>query len=337
MPREMSESGVRKAAMFMVTVGAEAAASITKHLSRAEVEAVTMEIARTKDVPQQKRQEVINEFRDMYMAQSFYLEGGLEYAQEMLVKGMGHERAREILGRVRSGMEENMLEAIEQIEPEQLLSFIQSEHPQTMALILARLDTQQGAAVLTHLPQEVQPDVIKRMATMEQISQETFAEMDSILREQIKVLGRASSSRLGGVESVAEVLNKVDRGTEKNILGNLDRDDPELAAKIKNLMFVFEDIVHLMDRDIQQVLKEVDSKDLALALKVASEDVKTKVYNNMSQRASEMLRDEIEYLGPVRLKTVEESQQRIVEAIRRLEEQGKIVVTRGGEEEEIIV
>jgi flagellar motor switch protein FliG len=323
--------------MLLVTLGAEAAAAVTKYLDANEVEAVTMEIARTKDIPKAKREELLAEFRDMVMAQSFYLEGGIDYAQEMLIKAVGRERAKEILGRIKTTLEESTLQAIEQVDPEQLLSFIQSEHPQTMALILARLEPNQAAAVLTQLPQEIQPDVIARVACMDQISQETFYEMDNILREQIKMIGKSSSNRMGGIDSVATVLNLVDRGTEKNILGILDREDPELAAKIKNLMFVFEDIVHLIDRDIQQVLKEVDSKDLGLALKVASEDVKAKIFNNMSQRAADMLRDEIEYLGPVRLKNVEESQQRIVEAIRRLEEQGKIVVTRGGEEEEIIV
>jgi flagellar motor switch protein FliG len=336
-PASRALTGLEKAAVLLVSIGPEAAAAVTRHLKKDELESVTMEIAQIKDVPQAQRDHVLREFHELAGAQSYVLTGGVDYAQEMLIKGMGAERAKEIIQRVRTGQDRGGFEALSRVDADHLISFIQNEHPQTMALILARLSPRQAANVLQKLPPEIQPEVVGRIAMTDQIAQETFQEIESILQQHMSGLVRGPSSRLGGIEAVAEVLNQVERSTEKNIMGMLERDNPDLASQIKNLMFVFDDIHNLMDRDIQRVLKEVDSKDLALALKVASEEVKQKIFGNISQRASEMLGDEIEYLGPVRLKTVEEAQQRIVETIRRLEEAGEIVVSRGGHEEEIIV
>jgi flagellar motor switch protein FliG len=336
-PAAKELTGIQKAAVLLVALGPEAAASVTKHLSREDLEAVTMEIARTRDIPASVRDQVLQEFQQMAMAHAYYLEAGLEYAQEMLMKALGPERAKDILSKVRGTLESDTFDVLSRVDADQVLAFLQNEHPQTIALVLARLQPRQAAAVLSHLPADVQPDVVARMAQMDQISQETFGEIDAIVQEHLSGVVRRPTSRLGGVEAVAEILNQADRSTEKNIMGMLDRENPDLASQIKNYMFVFEDIVHLMDRDIQRVLKEVESKDLALALKVASEDVKNKIFSNISQRAAEMLREEIEYLGPVRLKSVEEAQQKIVDAIRRLEDAGEITVSRGGEEEEIIV
>jgi flagellar motor switch protein FliG len=329
--------GPQKAALMIVTMGNEAAASLLRSMGTDDVEALTAQVARLGDVSSEIRDAVLEEFDEMMVANAYLTEGGLEVAREMLVKALGTERALEVLDRIQSAAQNvGAFQRLNEVDEKQLVNFIQGEHPQTISLILVQLKPQQAASVLVALPAEVQPDVISRMATMGQISPEMLGEIESVLEQHISVMSRSTRSQVGGVQAVAEILNLVDRASEKNILGVMERDNPDLATQIKNLMFVFEDVLHLGDREIQRVLKDVDSRDLAVALKLSSEEVKSKVFSNLSQRAAEMLKDELEFLGPVRLKNVEDAQRRIVEAVRKLDEAGEIHISRGGKGEELI-
>lgn len=330
-------TGPQKAALLMVTMGNEAAASVLRSLTSEDVETLTTQVAKLGDVSSDVRDSVLEEFDEMLMANAYLTEGGLEVARDLLVKALGTERALEILERIQSAAQSlSAFQRLNEVDEKQLVNFIQGEHPQTISLILVQLKAQQAASVLVGLPAEVQPDVISRMANMGQISPEMLSEIESVLEQNISVMSRSNRGQVGGVQSVAEILNLVDRASEKNILGVMERDNPDLAMQIKNLMFVFEDVLHLGDREIQRVLKDVDSRDLAVALKLASEDVKNKIFTNLSQRAAEMLKDELEFLGPVRLKNVEDAQRRIVDAIRKLDEAGEIHISRGGKGEELI-
>lgn len=330
-------SGPQKAALMLVTMGPEAAAAVFRSLDPDDVDFLTREVAGLGDVPSEVRDQILEEFDEMMLAHSYLTEGGMQVAREILTKAMGADRAAEILERVRNADETGVFHKLNQVDQKQLVSFLQNEHPQTVALIMVKLKPQAAAVALASLPPEVQPDVVKRMATMEQISPSMLAEIQSVLQKHLKTMTRASSNVVGGVHTAAEILNLVDRATEKNILGVMDRENPELAVAIKNLMFVFEDILLLGDREIQRILKDVDSRDLAVSLKLASDEVKEKIFNNLSQRASDMLKDELEFLGPVRVKSVEEAQRKIVDVVRRLDESGEIQVNRGGAGEELVV
>jgi len=330
-------SGPKKAAIVMVALGTEASAAIFKNLDDAEVEAITTEISTLQGVTPEMRESILQEFHQMAMAQQFISQGGLSYAQEVLEEALGPRKAREILERVQNAIRTTGFNLLEGVDPSQLVSYIQKEHPQTIALLLAHIDAQHAAPILSALPQEVQVDVATRIATMESISPEVLNQVENVLSQTIKTLFGGDVSEIGGVKSVAEILNFADRGSEKNILGNLERENPELATEIKNLMFVFEDILLLDDRSMQRLMKEVDTKELGLALKSAPEEVQEKFFKNMSSRAAEMIHDDMEFMGPVRLKDVEESQQSIVDIIRRLEDDGELVISGRGGDDEIIV
>jgi flagellar motor switch protein FliG len=271
------------------------------------------------------------------MAQQYVSQGGIDYAKEILESALGPRKAAEILDKVRETVRTTGFNLLENVEPGQVVNFIQKEHPQTIALLLAHMESPNSAAIISALPQEMQVDVATRIATMDSISPETLNQVEEVITDQIKSLFGGERSQIGGVKAVAEMLNNVDRGAEKNILGNLERDNPELATEIKNLMFVFEDIMLLDDRSMQRVLKEIDTKDLSLALKGASEELAEKFFKNMSSRAGEMIKEEMEYMGPVRLKDVEEVQQKIVDTVRRLEEDGEIIISGRGGEEDVVV
>jgi flagellar motor switch protein FliG len=330
-------TGPRKAALIVLTMGTDVAAGVLRTLPPEDVDTLTREIAALGDVSSETRDKVLAEFDEMLLAHAYLTEGGVEVAREILFKALGAERAAEVLDRVQGATDSaGAFKRLNEVDEKQLVNFIQGEHPQTISLILVQLKPQQAASVLAALPTEVQPDVVSRMASMNQISPEMLAEIEGVLSRNIAVMSRSSRNQAGGVQAVAEILNLVDRSTEKNILGVMDRDNPDMAMQIKNLMFVFEDILHLGDREVQRVLKDVDSRDLAVALKLASEEVKTKIFSNLSQRAAEMLKDELEFLGPVRLKNIEDAQRRIVEAVRRLDEAGEIHISRGGKGEELI-
>jgi flagellar motor switch protein FliG len=329
--------GPTKAAVMMVTLGAEACAQIFRTLEEDDIEVLTAEIARLDGITSETRERVLEEFHQMAVAQKFILQGGVDYAKAALEAAVGPRRAREILEKVQSSIRHTGFSLLRDVEPSQLVNFIQKEHPQTVALLLAHIDTAQAAPILSALPQELQVDVTTRLATMQSVSPDVLEQVEEVLSQQMKSLFGRNVHEVGGVKFVAEMLNQVDRGAEKNILGNLERENPELATEIKNLMFVFEDIGMLDDRGIQRVLKEVDTKELGLALKGASEAVSEKFFKNMSSRAAEMMKDDMQFMGPVKLKDVEASQQRIVDVVRRLEDDGEIVISGRGGEDEVVV
>ncbi len=329
--------GPTKAAVIMVALGTNASSQIFKNLEEGDVEKLTAEIAGLDSISSETREAILEEFHNLAMAQQFVSQGGIDYAREILEQALGPRKAKEILEKVQQSIRTTGFNLLEDVDPKQLVNFIQKEHPQTIALLLAHMEPGNAAPIISALPQELQVDVATRIATMESISPETLDQVEEVLVGQVKSLFGGDVSEIGGVKAVAEMLNSVDRGAEKNILGNLERENPELATEIKNLMFVFEDVMLLDDRSMQRVLKEIDTKELSMALKGASEELQEKFFRNMSSRASEMIREEMEYMGPIRLKDVEEVQQRIVDVIRRLEEDGEIIISGRGGEEEIVV
>jgi len=329
--------GPKKAAIVMVALGTEASSKILKNLDEHDIERLSTEIAKLDNVTPELRQAVIEEFHNLAMASQFISQGGIDYAREILESALGPRKAKEILEKVQQTIRTTGFNLLEDVDPKQLVNFIQKEHPQTIALLLAHMGPKNAGEIVSALPQELQIDVATRIATMESISPDTLDQVEEVLVSQIKSLFGGDVSEIGGVKAVAQMLNSVDRGTEKNILGNLERENPELATEIKSLMFVFEDVMLIDDRSMQRVLKEIDTKELAMARKGASEELQAKFFRNMSSRAGEMIKEDMQYMGPVRLKDVEEVQQRIVDVIRRLEEDGEIVISGRGGEEEIVV
>jgi len=329
-------TGKRKAAIFLVSMGQEIAADIFKHLRDEEIEQLTLEIARIDKVEPEERDKVLVEFQEMMLAQEFISQGGIEYARDILEKALGAERAIDIINRLTTSLQVRPFDFIRNADPGQLLNFIQGEHPQTIALILSYLQPQVSSQILTHLPEEIQANVAKRIAEMDRTSPDIIRDIERVLERKLSSLVNEEYTSAGGIDAIVEVLNLVDRATEKSIIEALEEEDPELAEEIKKRMFVFEDITLLSDRDIQQVLREVEQKELALALKSVDDAVKDKIFSNMSKRAAAMLQEDMEYMGPVRLRDVEDAQQRIVNIIRKLEEAGDIVIARGGEEQLVV-
>ncbi len=322
-------TGKQKAAILLISLGPDISAQVFKHLKEEEIEKLTLEIANQRKIPQEQKDKVLSEFHQMCIAKDYISSGGLDYAREILEKALGAEKAVLIINRLTSSLQIRPFDFARKTDPGQLLNFIQNEHPQTIALIMAYLQAEQSAAILSALPPDRQVDVAKRIATMDRTSPDVIKDVERILERKLSSLVTQDFTAASGVESIVEVLNRVDRTTERTIIENLEVQHPELAEEIKKRMFVFEDIVLLDDRSLQLVLREIESKDLALALKASSSEVAEKIYRNMSKRASEMLREEIEYMGPVRIRDVEEAQQKIVNVIRKLEESGEIIVSRG--------
>ena len=329
-------NGRQKAAIFLVTIGSEISADIFKHLREDEIEALTFEIARLESVEAEDRDKVLMEFKELMMAQDFITSGGIDYARELLEKSLGNQKAIDIINRLTSSLQIRPFDFIRRTDPTHLLNFIQQEHPQTIALILAYLEPEKASIILSSLPHETQSDVAKRIATMDRTSPETLREVERVLEKKLSTLSSEDYTSAGGVESIVEILNRVDRSTEKTIIESLEEEDPELAEEIKKRMFVFEDIVLLDDRAIQKVLREVDQQELGKALKAVDNEVQDKIFKNMSKRAANTLKEDMEFMGPIRLKDVEEAQQKIVSVIRKLEEQGEIVVARSGEDEMVV-
>ncbi len=329
-------TGKQKAAILLISLGPEISAQIFKYLQEEEIEQLTLEIANIRKVPPEKRDEVYQEFYQMCLANEYISQGGINYARELLEKALGAQKAAEIIDRLTASLQVRPFDFIRKTDPSQLLNFLQGEHPQTIALILAYMEPEQAASVISALPPESQTEVARRLALMDRTSPEILREVEKVLERKLSSVVTQDYTSAGGVKSLVEVLNRVDRATEKTIIETLEVQDPELAEEIKKLMFVFEDIVQLDDRAVQLVLREVDSHDLALALKGAGEQVMKKIENNISKRAAQMLKEDIEYMGPVRLRDVEDAQQRIVAVIRKLEEQGQIFITRGGRDEIIV-
>ncbi|MDR0760112.1 MAG: flagellar motor switch protein FliG [Treponema sp.] len=329
-------TGRQKAAIFLVSVGSDISSEIFKYLREDEIETLTFEIARLESIEPEQKDAILQEFQELMMANQFITMGGIDYARELLEKALGNQKAADIINRLTSSLQVRPFDFIRRTDPAHLLNFIQQEHPQTIALILAYLEPNKASIILQNLPHEVQSDVARRIATMDRTSPEVLREVERVLEKKLSTLSSEDYTTAGGVESIVEILNLVDRASEKQIIEALEDDDPELAEEIKKRMFVFEDIVLLGDRDIQKVLREVDSQELAKALKSVDTEVQDKIFKNMSKRAAGMLKEDMEFMGPVRLKDVEEAQQKIVSIIRRLEDSGEIVIARSGEDEMVV-
>lgn len=327
-------SSLRKAAIFLVSIGAKAASLVYKYLSDDEIERVSTEIARLDNVTSHEVTSVNEEFYHMILAQEYISTGGLSYAREVLEEALGSSRALDIIRRIESIIQVRGFNVLENVDTNQLLAFLQKEHPQTIALVLSQLTPTQAATILSDIPPSTQIDVMHRIAKMERVSPETLKSVEKVLETHID-FGQ-ETSMYGGVKAASEILNMLGQRFEKSILTGIAKEDSELAVEIKNLMFVFDDIITLDDRSIQKIVKEVDTRELAMALKACSEEVKNKILSNMSTRASDMIKEEIEYMGPVRLREVEEVQQRIIDVVRNLEEEGEIVITAGGESDQLV-
>ena len=326
-------SGVQKAAVLLIALGPEKSASIFKYLKEDEIEELTLEIANTRSVSPQTKEDVINEFYQVCLAQQYIAEGGIGYAKELLDKALGEEKAREVISKLTASLQVRPFEFVRKTEPSQILNFIQDEHPQTIAMILSYISSSQAATIVSALPPEMQADVTRRIATMDRTSPDVIKEVESVLERKLASLVNQDYTIVGGVDSVVNILNTVDRGTEKHIMEVLEIEDPELADEIRKKMFVFEDILLLDDRAIQRVLRDVENSDLEIALKGSNDEVKSIVLKNLSKRLASMIQEDIEFMGPVRMKDVEEAQQKIVGVIRRLEDSGEIIISRGGGDE----
>ncbi|PXW92533.1 flagellar motor switch protein FliG [Streptohalobacillus salinus] len=336
MARQQELTGRQKAAILLISLGPDVSAQVYKHLTAEEIEKLTLEISSVKKVEGNQKEEILEQFHQLALAQDYIAQGGIGYARTVLEKAVGSDAAQEIIGRLTSSLQVKPFDFARKTDPAQILNFIQSEHPQTIALILSYLDNEQAGQILSELPQEMQADIARRIALMDSTSPEIIYEVERILEQKLSATATQDYTQTGGIQAVVEVLNGVDRSTERTILDALEIQDPELAEEIKKRMFVFEDIVTLDNRAIQRVIREVENDDLRLALKVASEEVQEVVFSNMSNRMAETFKEEMEFMGPVRLKDVEEAQTRIVAAIRRLEEVGEIVVARGGGDDIIV-
>lgn len=337
MPKHIRElSGKQKAAVLLISLGPDSSAQIYKHLTEEEIEKLTLEISSVRKINNDLKGDVVDQFHQIAMAQDYIAQGGIGYAKTVLEKALGKNEAMNIINRLTSTLQVRPFDFARKADPAQVLNFIQDEHPQTIALILSYLDAAQAGQILSSLPHEMQGDVAKRIALMDSTSPEVINEVERILERKLSTTVTQDFTKAGGVEAVVQVLNGVDRSTEKTILDELEMQDPELVEEIKKRMFVFEDIVTLDNRAIQRVIRDVENNDLMLALRAASDEVKKIVFENMSQRMAETLKSEMEFMGPVRLRDVEEAQTRIVLVIRRLEDAGEIVIARGGGDEVIV-
>ena len=337
MTTELALTGASKAAVLLVQLGKEQSAQVLKQLSESEVEMIMTEIARLDAIDHDTIDVVLREFHELVTARHYYLQGGMSFAEEVLVASLGPDKAREVLGRLSDAIVEMPFEFLRRVDPRLVLSFLQDEHPQTMALVLGHMPSDQAAVVLGGLPDEVQSDVAHRLAVMDRTSPEIVKQVGAHLERRLStILQHSDTSKVGGVKPLVDIINHSDRATERLILEGLDSRDPQLAEQVRAHMFTFEDIVTLDDRSVQLLLRQVDTKELSIALKGVSEDVKSKVLTNMSERAAAALQDEIDVLGPVRLTQVEEAQVHVVRQVRALEEAGQIVISRGGNDDFVV-
>ena len=329
-------TGLQKSAILLIALGPEKSATIFKHLKEDEIEELTLEIANTRSITPQVKDSVVDEFYQICLAQQYIAEGGIGYAKELLEKALGSEAALQVIGKLTSSLQVKPFEFVRKAEASQLLNFIQDEHPQTIALILSYMSASQASQIISGLPQERQADVAKRVALMDRTSPDVIKEVEKILESKLASLVNQDYTIVGGVDQVVEILNSVDRGTEKHIMETLEIEEPELADEIRKKMFVFEDILLLDDKAIQRVLRDVENSDLALALKGSNEQVQNAIFNNLSKRLAAMIKEDMEFMGPVRMKDVEDAQQKIVNLIRKLEDSGEIIISRGGGDEIIV-
>ena len=329
-------SGVQKAAVLLITLGPERSADIFKHLKEEEIEELTLEIANTRTVAPETKEMVLNEFYQVCLAQQYIAEGGIGYAKKLLDAALGNEKAQEVITKLTASLQVRPFEFVRKTDPSQLLNFIQDEHPQTIAMILAYLTPAQSSMVLGALPPEKQADVAKRIAMMDRTSPDVIKEVERVLERRLASLVNQDYTIVGGVDAIVNILNTVDRATEKHIMESLEIEEPELADEIRKKMFVFEDILLLDDRAIQRVLRDVENTDLATALKNANDEVQNVIFKNLSNRLAAMIKEDMDFMGPVRMKDVEEAQQKIVGVIRKLEDAGEIVISRGGGDDIVV-
>jgi len=336
MAKSNSLSGREKAAILLIAIGPEKSAEIFKNLSDSEMEELTLEIANMRQINPSVRESVLEEFYQICLAQEFVSEGGITYAKSVLEEAMGSQKALEVINKLTSSLQVKPFEFVRKVDPSQLLNFIQNEHPQTIALVLSYLPPSQSSAIISALPQDKQADVAERIAIMDSTSPEVIKEVELVLEKKFSSMATQDYASTGGIDSIVEILNSVDRGTEKYIMETLEIDNPELAEEISQKMFVFEDIISLDSVSIQRFIREVDNDDMTIALKGSTDEVKDIIISNMSSRMGEMIEEDMEFMGPVRLSDVEEAQQKIVGIIRRLEEAGEIIIARGGGDELIV-
>jgi flagellar motor switch protein FliG len=323
-------TGVRKAAVLLVQLGKEHSAQVLKSLREPEIELLTAEIARLEEIEPDVADAVLVEFQQLAAARHFYAQGGLSYAEEVLVATLGPERAREVLARLKAVLVEMPFQFLRRVEPQMVLSFLEDEHPQTITLVLAHMEAKQAAAVLSGLPESVQADIAHRLAVMERTSPDVVKQVESYLQRRLStVLQPNESAPLGGLQPLVDIINHSDRSTERLILEGLEARSTELAEEVRARMFMFEDIRQLDDRAVQVLLRSIDTKDLAVALKGVKDDVRDTFVRNMSERAGLSLIEDMDVLGPVRVKQVEEAQAAIIRQVRALEETGDIVISRG--------
>lgn len=336
MSKKSGLSGKQKSAILLISLGPEKSAKIFAQLHDDEVEELTLEIANMRKISAEDKEKVLEEFYQVCLAQEFISEGGISYAKEVLEKAMGSQKALEIINKLTASLQVRPFDFVRKADASQLLNFIQNEHPQTLALILSYLSAGQAATILAALPQDKQADVAQRIATMDSTSPEVIKEVELVLERKLSSMVTQDYASTGGIQSIVDILLAVDRGTEKFIMETLEIQNAELADNIRKRMFVFEDIINLDSVSIQRFIREIENSDLAVALKGSTEEVREVIFGNMSKRMAEMLREDMEFMGPVRLRDVEESQQKIVNVIRKLEEAGEIIISRGGGDEIIV-
>ncbi len=329
-------TGLRKTAILLLNLEQDLAASIMNKLSREEIERVSIEIARLRNVTKEERDSVLEEFYHLNVASRYVAQGGVNYARDLLEKSLGHDACEDIFSTLQDSIQQAPFSFLRKAESESILTFIQDEHPQTIALIISYLPPKKASEIIGGLPARKQIDVVKRVANMEHTTPEIIANVEKSLETRLSSIVGQEFQEVGGIDRLAEVLNYADRATEKNILQNLEEEDPNLVEQIRRLMFVFEDIILVNDKGIQGMLKEVDNSTLALALKTASDDLKKKIFDNMSERAASLIQEEMEYMGPVRISDVETAQRTIVDTIRRLEEAGEAIIQGRGGEDQIV-
>jgi len=325
-----SLKGIQKAAALLVAIGEQRAGEIFKYLGETEVEALSLELAKAQKIPTEVCRDVITEAVESVLAEDYLAEGGVDYARSVLMRSLGEDRAEEIIGRLAATIERRPFEFLRRTPAEQIVVFLRNESPQTIALVVSNLHTMLAAQVLSDIDPEIQADVALRIALMAETRPEVVSHVETVMRSRLSAVGSQEYAAAGGVKSLADILNSSDRTTERNVLDELAKADGELAEEIRLLLFTFEDVVKLDDRSIQMVLKEVDQKDLAIALRGVNDDVAGKIFGNMSERGAELLKEEIQFQPPQRKRVVEEAQGRIVGVVRRLEEAGAIVISRGG-------
>lgn len=329
--------GAKKAAIFLLSIDQDLAAQVMAGMNQDEIEAVSMELAKLERVTKEDRDRIIEEIYNLHLAQKYITQGGIGYAQALLERSLPGENAEQIIEMLQLSVAQKPFTFLKKADSENILTFIMDEHPQTIALILAHISAGKASEVLGGLPSEKQVEVIKRVATMEHTNPEVISQVEGALEKRFAGLVTQEFQEAGGIEKVAEVLNVIDRATEKSILETIEEEDPELVENIKRLMFVFEDLLKVNDKGIQNVLKEVDNEELALALKTVNPEIANKIFKNMSERAADLIREEMEYMGPVRLADVEAAQQSIINVVRRLEETGDVIIEGRGGEGEIVV